>query len=70
MSDPNRPRLMTPPRPEEKRGSDIASGNVARDGFKRIARREMTDEFGFPSNRITPEVGRSDYRFGPRFHED
>lgn len=80
MGNANEPRLMKPRR-EETRVYDNATGDAGRDGYTRIARREVpgrhqgSDDGMNPvpygnSDTVNPQVGERDYNRGPRFSED
>lgn len=81
MADANEPRLMKARgNSADEREFDHVTGDAGRDGFTRIARREVrgrpTGEnypWGEPrlgSDEITPQVGQTDYSRGPRYSED
>lgn len=74
MSDPNEPRVM--PRrgnAAEPRVFDDLTGDAGKDGYTRIARRNVPgrgDTPGYGSGGISPEVGERDWSHGPRYEED
>jgi hypothetical protein len=82
MANANEPRRMTPRgNSADPRQYDAATGNVARDGYDRIARRtppshpqgDAMSPYGFSigaSDEITPQVGERDWNRGPRYSED
>lgn len=74
MGDPNKPRLLTQPRPRASIEDDHVSGNAARDGFTQRAaarpkRPYVSDETDYCGpGEISPAIGKSTY--GPYPYED
>jgi hypothetical protein len=80
MANANEPRLMKPRRDDPAPTYSNASGDAVRDGYTRIAGRNVHRDsgdgnspfsmYGEHSDQMKPDVGERDWTRGPRFSED